>query len=156
MKLKDFLSQKIEIIFEPDERLRKVSPLYEEWDLKNLKQLKDKMYELMTSAQGIGLAAPQIGLNLRILLMLEIKENSRIPILVVNPQVLEKQDEACIEEGCLSIKDKRVFVKRAAKVKVKYFNENQQEQIRFFEGINAICIQHEIDHLDGILMTDYL
>lgn len=158
IKLKDFLKTKIQIIHEPDDRLRRVSDKLPVTQFKYLPKLQKIMLKLMSSAQGIGLAAPQIGLNYRVILVLRITnpENPPLPLLLVNPQIIDKEGQACIEEGCLSIPGQRVAVNRAEQIKVQYYNLQGQLRSELFTGITAICIQHEIDHLDGILMTDYL
>ena len=158
--LKSFLkTNPIVIITEPDERLHKVSTDYLENNSKDLIKLKKIMHELMTSAQGIGLAAPQVALNLNILLinLISGKNNEiRTPTLMVNPKIIEHSGTNSIAEGCLSLPGIEVEVKRSRNVTVEFIDEYLKLQKLELTGINSICLQHEIDHLFGILMDQYI
>lgn len=155
-QLKDFFKNPIQIIQEPDPRLRIKSSRVLFEPIADLIKLKQLMLFLMTQDRGIGLAAPQIGLNLRIILILHIQGDLKTPLFMINPEIISKSGSTCIEEGCLSIKGQKVEVPRAEQVVVKYQDEHSQNHQITLNDINAICVQHEIDHLDGILMTDYL
>jgi peptide deformylase len=158
--LKSFLTTSpIVIITEPDERLHKVSTDYVENKSKDLVKLKEIMYKLMTDAHGIGLAAPQVGLNLNILLINILSgENfeKRQPTLMVNPKITSHSGTNSISEGCLSLPGMEVVVSRSKDVTVEFLDEYLKPQKLDLTGINSICLQHEIDHLKGILMTEYL
>lgn len=157
--LKKFLAQpSFEIITEPDERLHRVSTDYLENDSLDLIKLKEIMYNLMTSAQGIGLAAPQVALNLNIILVMIFsgdKNEERTPTLMVNPKITEISGIQSIKEGCLSLPGMQVEVPRCQEIKVEFLDEFLNPQTLFLNGINSICVQHERDHLLGILMSQY-
>ncbi len=132
-------------------------------DYPKLNELIANMWETMYHAQGVGLAAPQIGLSIRLFLVDTVqvqdegKEDLGIKKAFINAEILEEEGkEWAYEEGCLSIPDIRADVSRQAKIKIKYFDENFKEHIEEFEGMNARVIQHEYDHIEGILFTDYL
>lgn len=125
-----------------------------------LRALLDDMLETMYDAPGIGLAANQIGSLDRVLVMdcgsREDEETPR-PIKIINPEITGVSEElSSYEEGCLSIPEQYAEVERPAVVRVKYLDENGKQQERLFEGLEATCVQHEIDHLDGILFVDHL
>ena len=152
--------QELPLLEDPHPLLKEVSTNFIE-AYNQLPELKEKMIEKMRSSNGIGLAAPQVALNLRILVLDIISKNKKgevekEPVMMVNPVILSKEGSCAIEEGCLSIPDQKVEVVRFKKVVVEYFNEFGDKETKTLEDINAICVQHEIDHLDGILMTDYL
>jgi peptide deformylase len=122
--------------------------------LKNL----DGMLELMYKNRGIGLGANQAGLTQR-LVVIDLQENGiRKPIFLINPEILEKSEETEIgPEGCLSVPLKeRSEVRRSTRIKVKYLNKGGEEVWLEASGLLAICIQHEVDHLNGILYLDHL
>ncbi len=127
----------------------------------DVKQLSEDMFETMHHAQGIGLAAPQIGKSFRMFIAdaspLEDEEIGDWKQVFVNPEIIEeKGDDWTFEEGCLSIPTIREDVIRPEKVKVRYFDENWVEHIDEFDGMQARIIQHEFDHIEGILFTDHL
>ncbi|WP_236980442.1 peptide deformylase [Membranihabitans maritimus] len=130
-------------------------------DFPDLPRLIDDMWETMYNASGVGLAAPQIGKSIRMFIVDTIqlreeedKENG-IKGVFINPEKLEEYGEDfSYEEGCLSIPDIRADVTRQSKLKLKYFNENFEERIEEFEGVNARVIQHEYDHIEGILFIE--
>ncbi len=138
----------------PDPRLRTRAKPVTEFDDK-LKALVSDMFETMYHAQGIGLAASQIDLHIRLLIM-DISEEKNDPKILVNPEIIQSDGEEEMDEGCLSIPGYYEAVCRAQKVLVKA----QDEKGDFFEfdaeGLEAVCIQHEIDHLDGKLFVDYI
>ena len=115
------------------------------------------MLETMYDAPGIGLAAPQVGVTKRLIVMDCIKEGTPEPMVLVNPEVIwSSEDLTVYEEGCLSIPDHYAEVKRPAEVKVRWTDLDGRQQERQFAGLWATCVQHEIDHLDGKLFIDYL
>jgi peptide deformylase len=146
-----------EIIILPDKRLRLVSEPAQALD-PELRRLVDDMFETMYEAPGIGLAAIQIGVPKRVIVMdLAKKDDAKEPRVFVNPQVLWRSDEKNVyEEGCLSIPEFYEEVERPAKVRVKFLDATGAEQELEASGLMATCLQHEIDHLDGILFIDHI
>jgi peptide deformylase len=146
-----------EIIKLPDKRLRQVSKPVKAID-SELRLLVDDMFETMYDAPGIGLAAIQIGVPKRAIVMdLAKKEDPKEPRVFINPQVLWRSDERTIyEEGCLSIPEFYEEVERPAKVQVKFLDLTGAEQELEASGLLATCLQHEIDHLDGVLFIDHI
>ncbi|MFC2124439.1 peptide deformylase [Bacteroidota bacterium] len=127
----------------------------------DVKKLSEDMFETMRNANGVGLAAPQIGKSIRFFIIdaspMEDEDYENFSAVFVNPEILaEDGDDWDFEEGCLSIPGIREEVKRKEKVRIRYRDENWEEQEREFDGIAARIIQHEYDHLEGILFTDYL
>ena len=124
-------------------------------------QLSQDMFETMRGAQGIGLAAPQIGKSIRMFVVdgtpIEEDEMQDFVKVFINPQIIEEfGDEWDFEEGCLSIPNIREDVSRNAKLRIKYFDENWVEHEEEYDGMKARIIQHEYDHIEGILFTDHL
>ena len=148
---------KREILVLPDPRLRAVADPIEKVDA-SVKQLAKDMLETMYDAPGIGLAAPQIGEMKRIVVMDLAKEGQTPdPIVMINPEILKYSDETVTsEEGCLSIPEIYYDVERPAEVTVRYTNLDGDVVERKATDRLAICIQHELDHLDGVLYIDYL
>ena len=145
------------IITEPNKLLRQVSKPVESVG-KEEQQLMDDMLETMYSANGIGLAAIQIGIPKRIIVMdINKDENKKEPRYFVNP-VIKKKDtlKSTYEEGCLSVPNQFAEIDRPKKCDVEYLDYNGQKKILKAEGLLATCIQHEMDHLEGILFIDYL
>jgi peptide deformylase len=122
------------------------------------RRLLDDMLETMYDAPGIGLAAPQVGVSKRMLVVDIAREGEdRQPMKLINPEILEQADElAAYEEGCLSFPDQFAEVSRPAKVRVRYLDETGEARELAAEGLLATCVQHEIDHLDGITFVDHL
>jgi len=122
-----------------------------------LRQLATDMAETMYAAPGVGLAAPQVGIGKR-LIVLDCAGKDEPPQLVtaVNPEIIAREGEAFEEEGCLSVPDYYARVARAAKVRVRYLGLDGESRELEAEGLWAVCFQHEIDHLDGILFVDHL
>ena len=144
----------LNVLIYPDERLRTVcQPVAEIND--EIRKLVDDMFETMYKEEGIGLAAPQVNIQQRIITIDLDSENSN-QIVLINPEILESSGETGIEEGCLSIPGFRGLVPRKEKVTVKALNLNGNEFTLEADGLLAICIQHEIDHLNGVLFVDYL
>ncbi len=146
------------ILIHPDPRLKKVCDPVADLD-DDLRKLADNMLATMYDAPGIGLAAPQVGVTKRILVMDCVKEEGETPkpMVLINPEVLQSSDETNeYEEGCLSIPDQFGMVTRPAEVRVGYLDRDGNPQERDFDGLWATCVQHEIDHLNGKLFIDYL
>lgn len=146
------------ILILPDPRLRQVTEPVENFD-DELKKTVEDMFETMYEAPGIGLAGPQIGYMKRVVVIdLADPENPDSgKIAMVNPEIVEMSEETAIsEEGCLSIPELYYEVERPAEVTVKYVTPEGEEVTRHATGKLAVCMQHEIDHLDGVLYIDYL
>ena len=145
------------IIIEPDPILREKSLPVEKVD-SDLQKLLNEMLETMYAADGIGLAAIQVGIPKRIIVMDICKEeNKKEPRYFVNPIIKNKDPlKATYEEGCLSVPNQFADIDRPSKCEVEYLDYNGQKQLLKAEGLLATCIQHEMDHLEGILFIDYL
>lgn len=152
--------KKFTVLTVPDEKLRQKAQPVNGVDAE-IKTLLRDMLDIMYDSRGRGLAAPQIGILKRLVVM-DVEpegeeEHTPNPIKMVNPEILEFSDETSVhEEGCLSIPGVYADVKRPARVKVKYLDENGKEQILEADGLLSKCIQHEVDHLNGILYPDHL
>jgi len=147
-----------EIITVPDPRLKEVSKPVEGGVTDEIRELMDDMLETMYDAPGIGLAAIQIGVPLRVIVMDLAKEGEEAqPRYFVNPEILPlTEDKAPYEEGCLSVPDIFEEVERPTECRVKYLDYNGKEVEEIATGMYAVCIQHEMDHLEGTLFIDYL
>ncbi|KJE33790.1 peptide deformylase [Thalassospira sp. HJ] len=146
-----------EILIVPDPRLKKeCAPVEEVND--EIKTLLDDMLETMYAAPGIGLAAPQIGVMKRVVVMdVSDDKDKPEPLKLINPEIIwESEDTSVYQEGCLSIPEQYADVERPAEVGMRYMDENGEMHEIEADGLLATCIQHEIDHLDGVLFTDYL
>jgi peptide deformylase len=145
------------LIILPDPVLRQVSKPVERVD-GALRKLAGDMLETMYDAPGIGLAAIQIGEPLRMLVIdLAKEEETPAPHVFINPEILESSDQRSVyEEGCLSIPDYYAEVERPASVRVKYLDRDGKPQEIEAEGLMATCLQHEIDHLNGVLFIDHI
>jgi peptide deformylase len=145
------------ILTVPDPVLKQVSQPVERVD-DELRALMDDMLETMYDAPGIGLAAIQIGVPKRVIVMdLAGKDDEPQPRYYVNPEILWASEEtAPYEEGCLSIPDIYDEVERPARVKLRYLNYQGEQVEEDAEGLFAVCIQHEMDHLQGVLFIDHL
>ncbi len=151
---------KLDIITLPDRKLRLKSAPVERVD-DDLRKFMDSMLEAMYDAPGIGLAAIQVGVPRRIVTIdvaqREDDEAKPNPLFLVNPQILWRSDDfAVAEEGCLSIPEYFAEVERPASVRVAYLDRDGKPQEIEAEGVLAVCLQHEIDHLDGKLFIDHL
>jgi peptide deformylase len=146
-----------EILILPDKRLRQVSKPVERVDAA-VRKLVGEMFESMYDAPGIGLAAIQIGTPKRVITLdLAKKEDPKNPQVFINPEILWTSDEkATYEEGCLSIPEFYDEVERPSQVKVKYLDLEGAQNLIEANGLLATCLQHEIDHLNGILFIDHL
>jgi len=145
---------KLTILEFPDPRLRKRATPVEAVD-DTLNTLIDDMLETMYDAPGIGLAATQVDVHIR-LLVVDISEDNSEPNALINPEILEKDGETVSEEGCLSVPGYYEEVTRAEHIRVRFLDRNGDEAELEAEGLLAVCIQHEIDHLDGRLFVDYI
>ena len=144
----------LEILKYPDKRLRTVAKPVENVNSEIKKQVKD-MFETMYDAPGIGLAATQVNFHQR-LIVVDVSEECNEPICLINPEIIEKNGEIEWEEGCLSVPNYYESVKRANEIKVSALNElGQSFEIEASEML-SVCIQHEMDHLNGILFVDHL
>ncbi|WP_137124951.1 peptide deformylase [Roseomonas sp. HF4] len=145
------------ILFVPDPRLRAKAKPVGASDSARVRDLSARMLAAMYAAPGIGLAAPQVGELLRLVVIDLQKEEARAPIVLVNPEIVAASAEtATREEGCLSLPGQYADVTRPARVKVRYHDlEGARREIEG-EGLLSACLQHEIDHLDGVLFVDYL
>jgi peptide deformylase len=146
-----------EILLVPHPALKQVSTPVEVVD-DELRALMDDMLETMYAAPGIGLAAIQVGVPKQVIVMdLAGQDETPAPRYFVNPEILWASEEtAPYEEGCLSVPEIFDEVERPAKVKLKYLGYDGREVIEDAEGLFAVCIQHEMDHLKGVLFIDYL
>ena len=145
------------ILTEPNKILRQISQPVEKVGDEERELMRD-MLETMYSAKGIGLAAIQIVIPKRIIVMdLSKEENKKLPMYFVNPVITKKNNEkTTCEEGCLSVPNQFAEIDRPSKCQVEYLDFNGNKQSLQAEGLLATCIQHEIDHLEGILFIDYL
>lgn len=145
------------LIILPDPVLRQVSKPLETVDARVLK-LADDMLETMYDAPGIGLAAIQVGEPLRLLVIDVAKEEEgRKPQVFINPEIIASSDtRSTYEEGCLSIPGYYAEVERPAEITVNYIDRGGKQQEMAAEGLLATCLQHEIDHLDGVLFIDHI
>ena len=145
------------ILTEPNKILRQISNPVDRVGEKEQK-LMDDMLETMYAAPGIGLAAIQIGIPKRIIIMdISREKKNKNPLHFINPEIVWKADEDIIyEEGCLSVPNQFAEINRPKECHVKYLDYFGQPQLLKAEGLLATCIQHEIDHLEGILFIDYL
>ena len=145
------------ILIEPNKLLRQISKPVEKVGDEE-RALMDDMLETMYEAPGIGLAAIQIGVPKRIIVMdISRDENEKKPMYFVNPLIKNKNEEKIkYEEGCLSVPDQFAEIERPNACEIEYLDYNGKKQILKADGLLATCIQHEMDHLDGILFIDYL
>jgi peptide deformylase len=145
------------IITIPDPVLRKEAAPVERVD-GDLRRLMDDMLATMYDAPGVGLAAPQIGISRRLIVMDASRDDEpRAPMVMVNPRILDLSDEMRVhEEGCLSIPEVTAEVERPANARVAFLDRAGKPQEVELEGIWATIVQHEIDHLNGVLFIDYL
>ncbi len=146
------------ILTAPDKRLKiKAEPVERVDD--DIRLLMDDMLETMYKASGIGLAAPQVGVSKRIIVLdvghADDPPTPR-PIFMANPEIVERHEEALGDEGCLSVPDYTAEVLRAARIRVQGLDRNNEPQVIEADGLLAVCFQHEIDHLDGVLFIDHL
>ena len=145
------------IIIEPDPVLRKKSEMLETVD-DELRALLDDMLETMYAAPGIGLAAVQVGI-LKRLIVIDISKDKekKNPLFLINPEIISLSKKTSVyEEGCLSLPGHFAEIERPAECKIKFIDYNGKENELKATGLLATCIQHEVDHLNGVLFIDYL
>ena len=138
----------------PDPRLRTRAAPVTRFDAE-LRRLVEDLFETMYAAPGIGLAATQVDVHQRVI-VIDVSPEHDNPVTLINPEIITRTGEASTEEGCLSVPGIFDEVKRAAQVRVRAHDRNGRSYERDYEGILAVCIQHEMDHLDGKLFVDYL
>lgn len=144
----------LEILHFPDDRLRTKAKRVAE--ITSVHQtLMDDMLETMYAAPGIGLAATQINVHEQII-VIDVSEDKSNPYFLINPEILSHSGKEKMDEGCLSVPDTYAEVERADSVVVRYLDRNGKQQELETDGLLAVCIQHEIDHLQGKLFVDYL
>ena len=144
----------LEVLRFPDERLRTVAKPVEKVD-SGIKQLVEDMFETMREENGIGLAATQINVHKRVV-VIDVSEDQDNPIVFINPEITRMEGKTISEEGCLSVPNNYAKVERAENITVKALNKDGNEFSMEADGLLAICIQHELDHLKGKLFVDYL
>ena len=144
----------LEILHYPDPRLRNEALPVEEVDLE-IKTLVSDMFETMYDAPGIGLASIQVNVPKRVIVV-DVSEEHDQPLCFINPEIISKDGVEEMDEGCLSVPGYYETVQRAEKIRVKALNEKGEEFEMDADGLLAVCIQHEIDHLDGKLFVDYI
>lgn len=157
------------LIIAPDPRLKEVSKEVSPEEINDdLRSFMDDMLETMYENHGLGLAAVQVGVHKRILVIDVAQGSIRYdgtsdpdaapdPLFIINPEIIESSKETfTFEEGCLSFPTQFAEVDRPKKIKIKFLDYSGHEKIMEFEGLAAVCVQHEIDHLDGITFVDYL
>ena len=138
----------------PDPRLRTRARPVTRFDAE-LGRLVDDMLETMYAAPGIGLAATQVDVHERVI-VIDVSKDHDQPLVFINPEILSREGEETSEEGCLSVPDNFAEVKRAAKVRIRAQDRTGEVFERDYDDILAVCVQHEIDHLEGKLFVDYL
>jgi|TARA_B100000287_G_C20345883_1_gene667730 peptide deformylase len=147
----------LEILTIPDPRLKHKSSKIDFFDVKLKKIVKDMYETLYASGNGIGLAAPQVNIRKRIVVIDLKNDDKPSPITFVNPIITKFSEEKFLnQEGCLSVPEYYADVERSKEVEVEWFDESGKKIKRKLSGLLSICIQHEIDHLDGILFIDHL
>lgn len=145
------------ILIVPDPILKARARPVTQQDMKQVRELLPRMFASMYRAPGIGLAAPQVGVGLRFIIVDLMPDEKPNPMALINPEVLTRSEElATREEGCLSLPGQYAEVTRPARVKVRYTDAEGAKRQVDAEGLLAACLQHEIDHLDGVLFVDHL
>ena len=150
------MAKNLKILIFPDPRLRKVAKKITKFD-KSLEKLANSMLKTMYDANGIGLAATQVNEHIRLIVM-DLSENRDNPMIFINPtyKILENHSLLEYEEGCLSIPGFNELIARPDKIELKWQDIKGKEHIDTPKGLLTVCIQHEIDHLEGKLMVDYV
>ena len=145
----------LKILRYPDDRLRTKAALVENID-DQVRQLVDDMFETMYEAPGIGLAATQVNAHQRVI-VIDVSEDKSQPLCLINPEIIERSgEEIAAEEGCLSVPDIYDKVQRDERITVKALDQRGKEYTLQAAELLAVCIQHEMDHLQGKLFVDYL
>jgi peptide deformylase len=150
-------TESLPILIAPNPALRAKARRVGPADMDQVRALVPKMFESMYAAPGIGLAAPQVGIGLRLVVIDLMPDNKPQPMTLINPETAAVSDEwVTREEGCLSVPNQYADVSRPARVTVRYHDlDGKQHQVEG-EGLLAACLQHELDHLDGVLFVDHL
>jgi peptide deformylase len=148
------LMSRLTILEYPDPRLRTRARPVERFD-EALGRLIDDMFETMYEAPGIGLAATQVDVHRRLIVM-DVSEDRGEPLVFINPQLLEQDGSIKTEEGCLSVPNIFDDVQRAARIRIRAQDRTGAVYERELDGVVAVCLQHEMDHLEGKLFVDYL
>lgn len=144
----------LDILIYPDDRLRKVAKPVDDVDAE-VHSLVNDMFETMYDAPGIGLAATQVNVHRRVV-VIDVSEDKSEPLTLINPEILSKEGDASGEEGCLSIPGIYESVQRAEKITFRALDRNGKPYEQEADGLLAVCVQHEVDHLDGKMFVDYL
>ncbi len=144
----------LDILIYPDDRLRKVARPVDDINAE-VTALVDDMFETMYEAPGIGLAATQVNVHQRVV-VIDVTEDKSDPLTLINPEILSTEGEAQGDEGCLSIPGIYESVARAEKITFRALDRSGQPYERDADGLLAVCVQHEVDHLDGKMFVDYL
>lgn len=144
----------LEVLRFPDERLRTVAKKVDKVD-PSITTLISNMFETMREENGIGLAATQVNEHKQVVVM-DVSEEQDNPLVFINPEITHKEGQTISEEGCLSVPNNYAKVERAEKITVSALNKDGKEFSLDADGLLAICIQHELDHLKGKLFVDYL
>ncbi len=145
---------KLDLLYYPDKRLRTVAKPVENVDA-SIKKLVDDMLETMYAAPGIGLAATQVDQHVQVI-VIDVSEDGSQPLCLINPEIIAEEGIERCDEGCLSVPDIYETVERSEKVTVKALDQNGDEYTLQANEMLAVCIQHEMDHLNGKLFVDYL
>ncbi len=148
---------KLKLIIAPDYRLNQVSKKVEFVD-QNISNILEQMLEVMYDSKGIGLAAPQVGILKRIIVMdCSLENEQKKAFRFINPKIVKLSDSVSeYEEGCLSLPTQSAKVIRPSEVQVEYTNEKGKQIVKVFKDLEATCLQHEIDHLNGKLFVDHI
>lgn len=144
----------LDVLRFPDEKLRTVAKKIEKID-KSITSLIGDMFDTMRDENGIGLAATQVNVHKRLVVM-DVSENQDEPLVFINPEITHKEGKTISEEGCLSVPNNYAQVERAEKITVTALDKAGEPFTLDADGLLAICIQHELDHLKGKLFVDYL
>ena len=145
---------RLPIVEFPDPRLRTVARPVAEVDTR-IRQLIDDMFETMYAAPGIGLAASQVDVHQRFM-VIDVSEEKDQPLVFVNPEIVASEGEQVYQEGCLSVPGIYADVARADRIEVRFLDREGKARELHVDGLLAVCIQHEMDHLEGKLFVDYL
>lgn len=144
----------LEVLHFPDQRLRKVAKAVAEIT-PEIKEIAKNMLETMYLENGVGLAATQVNIHQRIV-VIDVSESRNESMVIINPEIIDKSGEEESEEGCLSVPETNAKVKRSEFVTLQYMDLEGKTQVIEADGLLAVCIQHELDHLSGKLFIDYL
>lgn len=139
----------------PDPNLKLIAQPVSTFNTEELDTIVKNMFETMYEAQGVGLAAIQVNIQKRII-TIDVSEKRNSPLCLINPKIIEKNNEIISEEGCLSFPGVYAKIKRAEIIKIEYWDEKEKKHSLEASDLLSRCIQHEIDHLDGITFYDHL